>query len=99
MDKLLELRNLSLFLGQRRTLEGIDLSIERGEIHALVGSNGAGKSTLAYAIMGCEGYRPQQGTLLFEGQRIDELPIKARARAGISLALAGTGSFRGATRG
>lgn len=95
MSKLLELQNLSLSLGQRRVLDGITLSIISGEIHALVGANGAGKSTLAYAIMGCEGYRPQQGTLLFEGKPIDALAIQARARAGITLAWQEPARFEG----
>ncbi len=95
MDTLLELRNLSLSLGQRRVLAGIGLSIARGEIHALIGANGAGKSSLAYAVMGCEGYRPQQGSILFEGKPIDELPIQARARAGITLAWQEPARFEG----
>jgi Fe-S cluster assembly ATP-binding protein len=95
MNKLLELQNLSLSLGQRRVLDGIGLSIVNDEIHALVGANGAGKSTLAYAIMGCEGYRPQQGTVLFEGKPIDALPIQARARAGITLAWQEPARFEG----
>lgn len=95
MGVLLELRNMSLSLGQRRVLDAIDLSIASGEIHALVGANGAGKSTLGYAIMGCEGYRPQQGTMLFEGKPIDELPIQARARAGITLAWQEPARFEG----
>jgi len=95
MDILLELQNLTLSLGQRRMLDGISLNIVSGEIHALMGTNGAGKSTLAYAIMGCEGYRPQQGTILFEGKRIDELPIQARARAGITLAWQEPARFEG----
>ncbi|WP_198014441.1 MULTISPECIES: ATP-binding cassette domain-containing protein [Methylobacter] len=86
---------MSLSLGQRRVLDAIDLSIASGEIHALVGANGAGKSTLGYAIMGCEGYRPQQGTMLFEGKPIDELPIQARARAGITLAWQEPARFEG----
>lgn len=95
MGVLLELRNMSLSLGQRRVLDAIDLSIASGEIHALVGANGAGKSTLGYAIMGCEGFRPQQGTMLFEGKPIDELPIQARARAGITLAWQEPARFEG----
>jgi Fe-S cluster assembly ATP-binding protein len=95
MDILLELHHLTLSLGQRRVLDGISLNIVSGEIHALMGTNGAGKSTLAYAIMGCEGYRPQQGTILFDGKRIDELPIQARARAGITLAWQEPARFEG----
>jgi Fe-S cluster assembly ATP-binding protein len=95
VDTLLELQNVTLSLGQRRVLAGIDLSIARGEIHALVGANGAGKSSLAYAVMGCEGYRPQQGNILFEGKPIDELPIQARARAGITLAWQEPARFEG----
>lgn len=95
MDTLLELQNLTLSLGQRRVLAGIGLSITRGEIHALVGANGAGKSSLAYAVMGCEGYRPQQGIVLFEGQRIDEMPIQTRARLGITLAWQEPARFEG----
>ncbi|QJD30535.1 ATP-binding cassette domain-containing protein [Methylococcus geothermalis] len=95
MDTLLELQNLTLSLGQRQVLGGIGLSIARGDIHALVGANGAGKSCLAYAIMGCEGYRPQQGTILFEGRRIDELPIQVRARLGITLAWQEPARFEG----
>jgi Fe-S cluster assembly ATP-binding protein len=92
---LLELQNLTLSLGQRQVLAGIGLSIARGEIHALVGANGAGKSSLAYAVMGCEGYRPKQGTILLEGRRIDELPIQARARLGITLAWQEPARFEG----
>lgn len=95
MDTLLELQDLSLTLGQRRVLAEIDLRIARGEIHALIGANGAGKSSLAYAVMGCEDYRPQQGTILFEGQCIDELPIQVRARLGITLAWQEPARFEG----
>ncbi len=95
MDTLLELRNFSLSLGSRLVLADIGLSIAGGEIHALVGANGAGKSSLAFAVMGCEDYCPQQGTILFEGNSLDQLPIQARARLGITLAWQEPARFEG----
>jgi Fe-S cluster assembly ATP-binding protein len=52
----------------------------------LLGTNGTGKSTLAYVIMGCEGYKPASGDLLFNGKTIDELKIHERAQLGITMA-------------
>lgn len=62
------------------------MSIEPGEIHALLGTNGTGKSTLASLIMGCEGYRPGAGQMRLDGTVINDLPIHERARLGISMA-------------
>lgn len=83
---LLEIDGLIFRLPARRLLDGVDLSLAAGEIHALVGTNGTGKSTLAYLIIGCEGYRAEQGEIRFDGCRINELPLFERARLGISLA-------------
>jgi Fe-S cluster assembly ATP-binding protein len=94
---LLEIVNLAYRVPGRVLLSSLDLSLEAGEVHALVGINGAGKSTLAYLIMGCEGYCPEQGEIRFAGQRIDSLPLFERARLGITLAWQEPARFEGLT--
>jgi len=83
---LLEINNLTYTAGDKKILDEFSLSIESSEIHALLGTNGTGKSTLAYVIMGCEGYKPASGDLLFNGKTIDELKIHERAQLGITMA-------------
>lgn len=68
-----------------RILDGLSLSIDQGEVHALLGTNGTGKSTLAYLVMGCEGYAPSSGDILFAGQPLGGLRIHERARLGITM--------------
>ncbi len=92
---LLEIDRLVFDLPARRLLDGVDLSLAAGEIHALVGTNGTGKSTLAYLIIGCEGYRASLGEIRFDGRRINELPLFERARLGISLAWQEPARFEG----
>ncbi|HET6364487.1 MAG TPA: ABC transporter ATP-binding protein [Nitrospirota bacterium] len=72
--------------GKMPILSGLSLAIEPGEVHALLGTNGTGKSTLAYLIMGCEGYRPTSGEILFDSTLINDLKIYERARLGITMA-------------
>lgn len=72
--------------GKTPILEGLSLFIEPGEVHALLGTNGTGKSTLACLLMGCEGYRPSQGEIRFDGTNINSLAIHERARLGIAMA-------------
>lgn len=69
-----------------RILDGLSLSIDPGEVHALLGTNGTGKSTLACLIMGCEGYAPASGDLLFEGRTLAGLKVHERSRLGITMA-------------
>jgi Fe-S cluster assembly ATP-binding protein len=83
--------------GKTPILSGLSLSLEPGEIHALLGANGTGKSTLAYLIMGCEGYRPASGEIRFDGQVINSLAIHERARLGITLAWQEPVRFEGIT--
>jgi Fe-S cluster assembly ATP-binding protein len=92
---LLELTGLSLTLGGRRVLDGIDLAVCEGELHALLGANGAGKSSLAYALMGCAGYQPQAGEVRFVGQDIAGRAIHERARLGLALAWQEPARFEG----
>jgi Fe-S cluster assembly ATP-binding protein len=72
---LLEVQAVSLTLGERALLSGVNLALREGHIHALIGSNGAGKSTLAYALMGSESYRPQSGEIRLRGQSILQLAM------------------------
>jgi Fe-S cluster assembly ATP-binding protein len=83
---LLDIQNLSLIRDDREILRGLNLQVNAGEIHTLIGLNGSGKSSLAYTLMGCDGYQPSGGRILFEGQDITGLSITERARLGITLA-------------
>lgn len=96
-DSLLTLSGLYLELGGRSILQGLDLRIRPGEIHGLLGANGSGKTSLAYAIMGCEGYRPTAGSIRLAGRPIDDLPMFERARLGITLAWQEPARFEGLT--
>lgn len=62
------------------------MTIEPSEVHALLGTNGTGKSTLAYFIMGCEGYHPKSGEIIFNDKVINDFKIHERARLGITMA-------------
>jgi len=96
-ESLLRIIGLRLQLQGRTILDGLNLDLAPGEIHGLLGANGSGKSSLAYALMGCEGYRPGSGEIVFAGRRIDELAIHERARLGITLAWQEPARFEGLT--
>jgi Fe-S cluster assembly ATP-binding protein len=83
---LLEIKNLTYTAGNKTILDDLSLTIDRSEVHALLGTNGTGKSTLAYLIMGCDGYRPSAGEIVFEGKVINTLKIHERAQLGITMA-------------
>jgi Fe-S cluster assembly ATP-binding protein len=83
---LLEIKNITYTAGDKKILDEFSMLIESSEVHALLGTNGTGKSTLAYVIMGCEGYKPASGEILFNGKTIDELKIHERAQLGITMA-------------
>jgi len=82
----LEIRNLHVQAGEKQILKGLDLTVNKGEIHALMGPNGSGKSTLANAIMGHPGLEVTEGQILFKGEDITEADPDARARAGLFMA-------------
>jgi Fe-S cluster assembly ATP-binding protein len=83
---MLEIKNLSASIGDKEILNGVDLTVPDGEIHAIMGPNGAGKSTLSYVLSGREGYEVTGGSATYNGQDILALPPEARAAAGIFLA-------------
>jgi Fe-S cluster assembly ATP-binding protein len=82
----LEIRNLHVQAGDKEILRGLDLSVSKGEIHALMGPNGSGKSTLANAIMGHPNLDVTEGQILFKGEDITEADTDERARMGLFMA-------------
>lgn len=84
-EPLLEVRQLSVKVGEKEILHDINLTISAGETHVLMGPNGAGKSTLGNAIMGNPVYEVTAGDILFEGKSILEESTDARAKDGIFL--------------
>ncbi len=83
---LLEIRNLHVNVEDKPILKGLNLTIDRGEVHAIMGPNGAGKSTLSYVIAGRSGYDVTDGQVLFNGKDILEMEVDERACAGLFLA-------------
>jgi Fe-S cluster assembly ATP-binding protein len=82
----LEIRNLHVQAGDKKILKGLDLTVNKGEIHALMGPNGSGKSTLANAIMGQPNLEVTEGQILFRGEDITEADPDERSRAGLFMA-------------
>lgn len=85
MDKLLEIKNLHARIGDKEILKGIDLSIGRGEIHAVMGPNGAGKSTLNAVLTGRPDYEVTEGTIVYDGKDLLSMAPEERSWAGIFL--------------
>jgi Fe-S cluster assembly ATP-binding protein len=86
MTALLEIRNLHAGIGGKKILKGLDLVVNRGEVHAIMGPNGAGKSTLSYVLAGKPGYEVTDGTALLNGADIFSLTPDERAARGLFLA-------------
>jgi Fe-S cluster assembly ATP-binding protein len=83
---LIEIKNLHAEVGGKPILKGIDLTIEPGEVHAIMGPNGSGKSTLSYVLAGREGYEVTEGSVTFDGADLLAMEADERAVAGIFLA-------------
>ena len=84
---LLEIKDLHVNVGDKQILKGLNLSMKKGEIHAIMGPNGAGKSTLSNVIAGKDGYDVVGGSIYLNGKNIKILSISQRAAAGIFLGL------------
>ncbi|MCU0825530.1 MAG: ATP-binding cassette domain-containing protein, partial [Leptospira sp.] len=85
MSALLEIQSLHASVGDKPILKGVNLTIQKGEVHAIMGPNGSGKSTLSNVILGHPKYQIQSGDILFEGKSILGMPTDERARLGLFL--------------
>ncbi|AMB58408.1 Fe-S cluster assembly ATPase SufC [Microterricola viridarii] len=79
--------NVETDQGAKKILRGVDLTINEGEIHAIMGPNGSGKSTLAYTIAGHPKYHVEGGSILLDGVEVLDMSVDERARAGLFLAM------------
>jgi Fe-S cluster assembly ATP-binding protein len=86
MASQLEIKNLHVSVEGREILKGLNLTVQQGEVHAIMGPNGSGKSTLAYTLSGHPKYVVTDGDVLFKGQSILEMSPDERAREGLFLA-------------
>jgi Fe-S cluster assembly ATP-binding protein len=82
---MLEIKNLSVAVDGKEILVGVDLTVNAGEVHAIMGPNGSGKSTLAYALAGRAGYEVTSGSVRYQGRDLFELSPEERAREGLFL--------------
>lgn len=97
MSSTLEIKDLHVSIEDKEILKGVNLTINTGEIHAIMGPNGTGKSTLSSAIMGHPSYEVTQGEVLLDGFNILELDVDERAKAGLFLAMQYPSEITGVT--
>ncbi len=83
---MLSVKGLKANVGDKEILQGLDLEVGPGEVHAIMGPNGSGKSTLAHVLAGREGYQVTAGSVTFDGRDLLELEPEERAQLGIFLA-------------
>ena len=83
---MLEIRNLHAAIDGKEILKGISLTVNKGEIHAIMGPNGSGKSTLAKVLAGHPQYEVTSGEIIYEGKNLLEMAPDERAREGVAAA-------------
>ena len=83
---MLSIKNLHVNVDDKEILQGLDLEVGSGELHAIMGPNGSGKSTLGYALAGRDGYDVTEGSIEFDGKDLQDLEPEERASAGLFLA-------------
>ncbi len=86
MKETLEIKDLHVSVDGKKILNGLNLKIQKGKIHAIMGPNGAGKSTIAMTILGHPKYKVESGEIIYKGKNITELEINERAALGLFLA-------------
>lgn len=82
---LLEIKNLHASIGDKEIIKGLNLTIDEGEIHAIMGPNGSGKSTLSAVLTGHPAYTVTEGEVYFKGKNLLEMPAEVRSREGLFL--------------
>ena len=97
MQSTLEIKDLHVSIEDKEILKGVNLTINTGEVHAVMGPNGTGKSTLSSAIMGHPSYEVTQGEVLLDGVNVLELEVDERAKAGLFLAMQYPSEITGVT--
>src|SRR6266542_4241571 len=85
-EMLLEIQDLHASVGGNEILKGVDLSVDAGQVHAIMGPNGSGKSTLAHVLAGRPGYEVTRGKVLYDGKDLLAMKPEERAREGVFLA-------------
>ena len=83
---MLNINDLKVSIEEKQIIKGLDLSINKGEVHALMGPNGSGKSTLSYVLSGKEGYEIDSGSVDFNGKNLLDLEVDERSNEGLFLA-------------
>ena len=83
---MLNIKDLHVSIEGKKILNGLNLSINKGEVHALMGPNGSGKSTLSYFLSGKEGYEMERGSIDYNGKNLLDLEVDERANEGLFLA-------------
>jgi len=86
-EKLLEIKDLHASVGDKEIIKGLNLTINKGEVHAIMGPNGAGKSSLSYVLSGKDGYNVTSGSITFKGKDLLSLSTEERAQAGLFLSM------------
>jgi Fe-S cluster assembly ATP-binding protein len=84
---MLEIKNLHASVGGKEILKGLSLTVNAGEVHAIMGPNGSGKSTLSYVLAGRAGYEITSGSVTYKGEDLNALTPEARAAKGVFLAM------------
>ena len=83
---MLNIKDLHVSIEGKKILNGLNLSINKGEVHALMGPNGSGKSTLSYFLSGKDGYEIEKGSIDYNGKNLLDLEVDERANEGLFLA-------------